>query len=78
MDQFGHTLDALKTTASKAICLCETLQTQNKAQAERIAELEKALADCVEALAFIEERTATRTNPPTLANARAILSKGKA
>ena len=45
MDKFTEALEGIKTTAGKAMDLCTSLQAQNKAQADRIAELEKALHD---------------------------------
>lgn len=36
-----------------------------------------ALDDCIEALAFLEKRTSTKTNPPTLEKARAVAAKAR-
>lgn len=40
-------------------------------------DLVSALADCIEALDFVQNRTSCAYNPPTLDNAKTVLAKAK-
>lgn len=70
---------SIEAESPQFICFVDPC-IQRDANANLIAaapDLFDALAECIDALEFIENRTSTQYNPPTLDNARAALAKAK-